>query len=237
MGKRTVAKKQHFLIVDVETTITDKVVDFGAVICDRKGNIINQCAVLVNGIYGVDELFYDNTSDSIWAKASIERRMGNYNNMLNTGARMLASIHAINRWLERANAKYTPTLTAYNLPFDTSKCANTGIDLNMFSSRFCLWAASVGNICNTRAYKQFVLENHLFNKPTAKGNMTFSTTAEAVTGYLVGNMTDEPHTSIEDIIGYELPTLVHILKKRDWKDKVTAYSWNAHQVKNHFKAI
>jgi hypothetical protein len=66
--------------------------------------------------------------------------------------------------------------------------------------------------------------------------MTFSTTAEAVTGYLSGNMTEEPHTALEDIIGYELPTLVHILKKRDWREKIIPYDWNKHQVRNHFEA-
>jgi hypothetical protein len=231
------AKKQFFLVVDTETTITDKVVDFGAVVCDRHGVIVAQCAVMIQSVFGVDDLFYDVTASGLWSKASISRRMDNYNAMLESGSRMLASVNAVNRWLEKVNAKYAPTLTAYNLAFDRSKCQNTQIDLSIFADSFCLWAAAVGNICNTKGYKQFVLDNHLFNNRTAKGNMTFSTTAEAVTGYLVGNMTDEPHTSLEDIIGYELPTLVHILKKKGWKEKVTAYGWNAHQVKNHFKAV
>ena len=228
------AKKQYFLIVDTETTITDKVVDFGAVICDRKGTIYAQCGVLIQNIFGTDTLFYDKNASGLWSKASIDRRMDNYNAMLHSGTRMLASVNAVNRWLEKAVGKYNPTLTAYNLAFDASKCANTQIDLNMFSDRFCLWGAAVGNICNTKAYKQFILENHLFNKPTEKRNMTYFTTAEAVTGFLRGEFTDEPHTSIEDIIGYELPTLVHILKKKNWKDKIQAYDWNKHQVKLHF---
>ena len=230
------AKKQFFLIVDTETSITDKVADFGAVVCDRQGQIFTQCAILVQSVFGVDSLFYDRNAPGIWSQASVSRRMDNYNAMLNAGSRMLASVNAINRWLEKVAGKYNPTLTAYNLAFDNSKCANTGIDLNMFSDRFCLWGAAVGNICNTKKYREFVLQNHLFNTPTAKGNMTFSTTAEAVTGYLSGNMTEEPHTSIEDIIGYELPTLVHILKRRDWKEKVIPYDWNKHQVRNHFQA-
>lgn len=230
------AKKQFFLIVDTETSITDKVVDFGAVVCDRQGNIHAQCAVMIQSVFGVDDLFYDRNAAGLWSKASVSRRMDNYNAMLNAGSRMLASVAAVNRWLEKASGKYNPALTAYNLPFDSSKCANTGIDLNMFSARFCLWAAAVGMICNTKAYRQFVLNNHLFNTPTEKGNMTFSTTAEAVTGFLSGNMTAEPHTAIEDIIGYELPTLVHILKKRDWREKIQSYDWKKHQVKDHFEA-
>ena len=155
------AKKQFFLAVDTETTITDKVVDFGAVIHDREGKIFAQCGVLVNGIYGVDDLFYDKNADGIWSRASIARRMGNYNGMLESGIRMLASVNAINKWLALAVGKYDPELYAYNLPFDASKCANTGIDLNQFSRRFCLWAAAVGNICNTKKYREFVLQNHL----------------------------------------------------------------------------
>lgn len=230
------AKKQFFLIVDTETTITDKVADFGAVVCDRTGKIHAQCAVMVQSVFGVDDLFFDLNASGLWSKASVERRTGAYQAMLENGTRMLASVHAVNRWLEKAAAKYDPELTAYNLPFDASKCNNTGIDLNMFSKRFDLWAAAVGNICNTKAFKNFVLQNHRFNAPTEKGNMTFKTDAETVTGFLTGSMSEEPHTSIEDVIGYELPTLVHILKKKNWRDNITPYAWSAHQVKDHFKA-
>lgn len=228
------AKKQFFIGIDTETTITDKVVDFGAVIHDRNGTIYGQCGILVRDVFGVDDLFYDRNATGIWAQSSIDRRMNRYNEMLNTGSRMLASVNAINNWLAKAIGKYNPTLYAYNLAFDTSKCQNTGIDINGFADRFCLWGAAVGNICNTKKYRQFVLENHLFNNVTDKGNMTFSTTAGAVTGYLTGTMTDEPHTSVEDIIGYEMPTLVHILKKKDWREKITPYNWRAFQVKDHF---
>lgn len=231
------AKKQFFLIVDTETTITDKVVDFGAVICDRQGNIHAQCGVLIQSVFGVDSLFYDKNAPGIWSLGSVGKRMDSYNQMLDTGSRMLASVNAVNRWLEKANAKYNPELTAYNLAFDASKCKNTGIDLNMFSQRFCLWAAAVGNICNTKAFREFVVENHLFNARTAHGNMTFSTTAESVMGFLAGNLTDEPHTSVEDIIGYELPALVHILRKKNWREKMIAYNWKSHQVKDFFKAV
>ena len=84
------AAKQYFLIVDTETSISDKVVDFGAVICDRQGNIFSQCAVLVNTVFGVDSLFYDKAASGIWSIKSVKRRMDNYNDMLNTGSRMLA---------------------------------------------------------------------------------------------------------------------------------------------------
>lgn len=230
------AKKQFFLIVDTETTVNDTVADFGAVIVDRNGEIHAQCAVLVAGQFDKCELFYDPKDNGFWGKAAAETRKQAYLKQLGEGSRMLASVAAINRWLEKAAGKYSPTLTAYNLPFDVTKCQNTGIDLTMFANRFCLWGAAVGNICNTRKYREFVMANHLFNAPTAKGNMSFKTNAEAVAGFLSGNMQSEPHTAIEDAIYFELPILKYILTKRNWQEKVIAYDWNKHQVRDHFQS-
>ena len=42
--------KQTFLIVDTETTISQTVADFGAVIVDRAGTILDQISVLVEGL-------------------------------------------------------------------------------------------------------------------------------------------------------------------------------------------
>ena len=229
------AQKQYFAILDTETTVKDTVADIGIVIVDRKGNIYNQMAVLVKGQFDEVELFYDNRAAGIWSFEYAQQKRAKYNQMLNSGARMLSGVNAINSWIQKAIAVYNPTLTAYNLAFDVSKCANTGIDVNGFESRFCLWQAAVGNICDTTAYKRFVLENHCFNKPTDKGNMTFQTNAEVVCGFLTGTLIDEPHTAIEDAINFELPILTHILKKRDWKSKITPYDWNKFQVRNHFK--
>jgi hypothetical protein len=228
-------KKQYFAILDTETTVADTVADIGIAIVDREGVIHNQMAVLVAGHYGTHELFHDKNANDIWGYAGLNRRKASYNAMLETGTRMIAGVSAVNLWIQKAIGRYNPTLTAYNLAFDVSKCNNTGIDLNGFKDRFCLWQAAVGNICNSKGYKQFVLDNHLFNTPTGKGNMTFKTNAEVVCGYITGTLIDEPHTAIEDAINFELPILKHILKKRDWQSKVTPYDWNKFQVKNHFK--
>jgi hypothetical protein len=230
------AKKQFFLILDTETAIDDRVADFGAIIVDRAGNIHAQCAVMVNGVFGAVDLFYDTSKTGLWARSGLNKRTDRYNAMLENGTRTLASVNAINRWLEKAAGKYNPTLTAYNLAFDAGKCFNTGIDLSMFSDRFCLWGAAVGMVCNTKKYREFVLQNHLFNTPTEQRNMTFSTTAESVAGYLAGEFRIEPHTALEDAIDFELPILKHIVAKKDWKNKITPYNWRNHQVKDYFKA-
>lgn len=230
------AKKQYFLIVDTETTKEDTVADFGAVICDRKGVIAARCGVLVKDHFGSKELFYDPTTNGFWGKIAAAKRQTMYEGMLNDGSRSLASTAAINRWLATAIGRFNPTVTAYNYAFDKDKCAKTGIDLTGFKDSFCLWQASVGNICNTKDFKAFALENHAFNNRTDAGNLTFQTNAEIVAGYIAGAFTAEPHTALEDAEQFELPILKHILAKRDWQKKITPYNWRAFQAKDHFVA-
>ena len=117
------AKKQYFAILDTETTMENTVADLGIVICDREGRIYNQCAVLVNGHYGTFELFHDKHANDIWGYEGLRKREQAYTNMLDSGVRMLASVNAINKWIQQAIGKYNPELTAYNLAFDLEKLA------------------------------------------------------------------------------------------------------------------
>ena len=227
-------KKQFFAIVDTETTMADSVADLGIIICDREGVIYNQCAVLVAGHYGTHELFHDKAANDIWGYGGLEKRKAAYAEMLNSGSRMVASVNAVNRWINQAIGKYNPELTAYNLAFDKAKCANTGIELTGFKGEFCLWQAAVGNICPKKQFKQFALENHAFNKPTQTGNMTMQTNAEIVAGFIQGEFKEEPHTALEDARDFELPILREILKRKGWREKITPYNWRAFQVKDHF---
>lgn len=230
------AQKQFFAILDTETTMNNTVADFAIIIVDRTGVIYNQCAVLVKDHYGAFELFHDKTANDTWGYAGLEKRKAKYVEMLNSGNRMLASVNAINKWINQAIGKYNPELTAYNLAFDKDKCQNTGIDLSGFKSEFCLWQAAIGNICNKKNYKQFVLENHGFNNKTQFGNMTVKTNAEIVAGFISGNIIDEPHTALEDARDFEKPILCQILKKRNWRDNIKPYNWREYQVKDHFTA-
>lgn len=230
------AKKQFFAICDTETTMENTVADFAIIIVDREGKIYNQCAVMVRDHYGKFELFHDRAANDIWGYGGLEKRKANYVNMLNSGQRMLASVNGINKWIQQAIGKYDPVLTAYNLAFDLDKCNNTGIDLTGFSDKFCLWQAAVGNICKTKKYKQFILENHAFKNPTKLGNMCFQTGAETVSGFVTGNMIDEPHTALEDARDFESPILQTILKKKGWREKLTPFNWREFQVKDHFSA-
>jgi hypothetical protein len=239
------AKRDYFLIVDTETTLDDKVADFGALVCDRKGKIYTSCAILINGIFTNRELhclFYDNSveADSIWARQRLNARYDNYNAMVRDGRRLVASVSAINRWLAKVNGTYSPILTAYNLAFDAGKCANTGIDLDMFDKRFCLWYASFTKWAHTKKYLNFALSIHAFNPPTKLGNMSFKTNAETMARFVLNNPTliDEPHTALEDARDYELPILLQLLKqsrKREYLEPAS-FDWRKVQVRDYFTA-
>jgi hypothetical protein len=228
------SKKKFFMLCDTETTCADSVADFAAIIVDNQGVIHNQCAVIIKGEFEKG-LFFDSKNE-LWSKENATKKAQAYQDMLNSGNRVMASVSAVNRWLEKANSLYNPTLTAYNLAFDQAKCANTLIDLTIFADRFCLWQAAVGNLCKSKVYKRFVLENHLFNAPTKFGNMTYSTNAEAVAGFLNNQWVAEPHTALEDAVYFELPILKALIKKRNWREKCQAYDWHEFQVKNNFSA-
>jgi len=227
-------KQQYFCVVDTETTIDNKVIDFAAVIVDRRGKIYDSIAVIVKDLE-LSTLWY-NEKTGFFNAANLERRIKNYNTMLDDGRRVIASVGAINRWLDKCITLYNPVLTAYNLTFDSEKCSNTGIILDGFTNRFCLWYAASAIICHRKAYLRYVLQNHLFNAPTERGNMTFRTDAEAVAGFVTGTFTKEPHTALEDITGYEIPVLLKVIAIKDWQSKICNYSWANFQVKDHFNA-
>ena len=237
----------YFLIVDTETTQDNLVADFGAVVVNKKGEILTECKVLTFGIYNneaMHPLFHMGENDQInlWAKANLKNRYANYNRMLESGMRMLAGVSAINRWLEKVKQTYNPYLTAYNLPFDLGKCKNTGIDLTIFGAKnFCLWGASYDRWAFTKPYKNFALMLHAFNNVTDLGNATYKTNAETMARFILNSpeLEDEPHTAYEDVVFYELPILLKLVNstaKNKWSEP-SGYNWRQVQIKDHFKAI
>jgi len=236
------SKKDTYAIIDTETTQTNKVADIGIAIIDRKGNVLARMGVLVKGVFdNADKhpLFYTSDGSKLWDKSGLPARYEAYTEMLNNGSRMMASISAVNRWCYQAVAQYNPVLTAYNLPFDMSKCLNTGIDLSMFNRSFCLWGAAYTAYAHTKAYRDMVVELHAFNAPTSKGNMTFKTNAETMARFCMDNtlLVDEPHTALEDVLFYEKPILDKLLKKysKNWLlNETNNYSWNDCQVRDWF---
>ena len=178
-------RKKTFLIVDTETTQTEKVADIGCVVVDKEGNVLAQMGALVR------EFYLDSDAHPLF------------------------------------------------LPFDSGKCSNSGIDLDIFEKRFCLWAASAEKWGKTKAYRQFVLDTVGFNKPTKLGNMSYHTNAEIMARFVLDNpmMPDEPHTALEDALHYEAPILTALVKNTPVADYMNppGYNWRNFQVKGNFK--
>lgn len=230
------AKKQFFLVMDCETTIENHIADIACVVYDRQGKIHAQMAVLLREFFTTEELFYNVNAVGIWSKQYAKEKRSMYERYLVEGHRMLASVNAVNCWLAKAVGQFPGiTWTAYNKAFDADKAKKSGVNMEQFTSSFCLWHAAVGNICNSKAYKTFALENHLFTNVTEKTKAcSISTTAESVTSFLNGSVLVENHDALGDVIDFEGPILNHIINKRGWKEKITPYNYRDFQVKNHF---
>lgn len=217
-------RRKYYLTVDTETSVNGRVVDFGAVITDKQGRVFTECAVLVNGVYGREDLFYNRASGFFGLK-NLEIRKANYETMLQRGDRMIATVPAINKWLARANDTFKPTLTAYNLPFDLDKAAKTEIDLTIFERRFCLWREAARVFGDTKAYRAFLLANKYLT-PKLNGQ----TSAEVMCHFVTGNRVTEPHTALEDVRDFEVPILTRLLRQKkgihdipvNWRDYALA---------------
>ena len=234
--------KKHFLIIDTETTQDGKVADFGAVVCDKAGNVVASCGVLIREFFLDREahpLFYTKDADPLWGAANLPKRYANYDAMLAGGTRMLASVAAVNGWLYKAEQQFRPVMTAYNLAFDADKMMKSGIDCGIFDHSFCLWHAAYTRYARSKAYLQFCLDNHYFNPPTKAGNMTIKTDAETMARFIHGDakMADEPHTALEDALFYEKPILERVIKGAKVSDYMNPqpYNWREVQLRDHYK--
>ena len=235
--------RKFFLVIDTETTQTNKVADFGAVVIDRQGNVQAQCGVLVREFYldrDKHPLFHvKGEADPLWGLQNLPKRYAAYDDMLANGTRMLSTVAGINAWLARVNDKYRPTMTAYNKAFDVDKMRKSGIDCDMFSQSFCLWHAAAQKWGNGKAFRQFVLDNHCFNNKSKTGFMTMQTNAEVMARFVLGNaaLENEPHTALEDALDYEVPILKRLLQVSGPGEYMNAkpYTYREYQLRDWFK--
>jgi hypothetical protein len=237
-------KRKYFVTIDTETTQTGKVADIGIVVSDRKGIIHHEAGILVGDFFSdraAHPLFhiYGDKND-VFSAASLPARYAAYENMLQDGRRVLASVGAVNRFLSKVAAKYDPVMTAYNLAFDANVMNNSAIIANeLFPKSFCLWHAAVAKWGNSRAFKQFALDNHFFGTRTIKtGHMGIKTNADVMAKFLLGvGLPDEPHTALEDAKYYEVPILTRLVKNTSPKDYMLPppYNYRDFAVRDHFK--
>jgi hypothetical protein len=238
------AKKKFFVTIDTETTQSGFPADIGIIVSDMQGNIHHEMGILIGDFFSDKEnhpLFHVfGDKNDVFSKASLPARYAAYEQMLQDGRRVLASVGAVNRFLSKVKAKYNPVMTAYNLAFDSAVMNKSGIIANeLFPNSFCLWHASVAKWGNTKAYKQFMLENHFFGNRTSKtGHMGIKTNADVMAKFLLGaGLPDEPHTALEDAKYYELPILTALVKNTSPKEYMNPppYNYRDFVVKNHYR--
>jgi len=208
--------KHYYLIVDTETTKKQTVADFGAVITDRKGNIVDQFGAMVLNHFGSLPLFSDPTAtdSALWSEQSAQRREKDYYSMLDSGERSISSVGLINQWLSATYARYNPVLTAYNISFDLGKCRNTRIKLGIFNQLFCLMKAAKRAIGSLADYHKFCHAHGFLTAKLRKPSMTADTMAKYILGI---DLQDEPHTALEDARDYEAVILAYILNGKTRK--------------------
>lgn len=225
------AKKQYFLVVDTETTVQGKVADFAAVLIDRQGREYARLAVLIEGQYGSHELFHDiRASEEIWTLKGLKKRHIAYKSMLNDGSRMMSSVSGVNNWIHQIQEQYKNVIfCAYFANFDIRAMKATGLRTEGYTDTFCLWAASVDKVKNDKAYIVHCLQRKWL---TAK--LQFRTNAEAMAEFaLKRDLEPEPHTALEDVLDYEIPVLLWLVKNKSYtKYSQKAYSWHEWQLKN-----
>jgi len=237
-------KKKFFLTIDTETTQTGMVADFGAVVSDKQGNIHHEAGILIGDFFS-DKVnhplfhIYGDAKD-VFSKASLPKRYNAYEDMLQDGRRMLASVAAVNRWLAKVKDKYDPVMTAYNIAFDLDKMDNSGIIArDLFPKRFCLWHAATEKWAQSKPYKEFALKNHMFGNRTKTGHMGIKTNADVMAKFLLGiGLPDEPHTALEDAKYYEVPILTALVKNTSPLDYMSPspYSYRDFALRDHYTA-
>ena len=197
MSNKTFSK-HYYLIVDTETTGAGNVADFGAVVVNRKGEVLASLGVLISDIFENEKMH--------WSLGNPKTTKKKYRNMAQNGSRAFASVPYINRWLHEVQRAYDPVLTAYCIGFDWGKCRNTGIALDIFEKRFDLRGAAKAVICNTPEYADACEANGWF---TPAGRL--SEKADHVAQFVDPTLPPEPHTALEDARDYEAPILYRII--------------------------
>ena len=218
-------KKKFYIIVDTETTERGNVADFGAVICDKRGNIVKKIGVLTP-YFQKEKLFY-NRDSGFFGIQNLNLRTEKYREMVKDGKRQLATIRGINEWLAMAQVMYAPTLTAYNLTFDKGACNKSGIALP-FQNEFCLWKEAARIFGKRVSYINHVLEHKAISE-----KLNIKTNADIMSKFLsVETLQDEPHTALEDILDHELLIFKEIMRaKKGIKHK--PYNWRNHRLIDH----
>lgn len=190
--------KKYYLVIDTETLgQSRKVYDVGAVIMDRKGNIVERYNALVDEVVNQPTFALDIRADKFASK-----KADFYLNAINESKVDIEILASIKAYIDYLIQEYNATVVAYNAAFDVralNKMAQCLWGENFFADDvevFDLWNMALNAICGTKRYINYALTN---DNLTDKGYI--GTSAESVYQYLTDdNEFVEDHTALSDAL-------------------------------------
>jgi len=56
-----------------------------------------------------------------------------------------------------------------------------------------------------------------------------------VRAFITGSFAEEPHDALGDVLGFEIPVLVGILKRRGWRERLKPFNYQELQLRDNFR--
>lgn len=210
-------RKKYIMIIDTETTgglHNPLTYDISFIVCDKKGNIYEQYA------YVVEEIF---TNQELMQGAYYANKLPKYYKELEKGTYKMNTMLGIAAKIREMILKYDiKTITAYNADFDLKAINNTKkflkINGNILPSQqyeiWCIWAMACQLIYTQKTYRKVAVEQGWISE---KGNI--QTNAEVGYRYITGNYDfEEEHLGLYDIL-IEKEILAKCLRQNKKHDK------------------
>ncbi len=225
-------KKEHYLIVDVETcnTLEEPLpYDIGYCICDRNGEI------KLKRSFVVADVFCD--MQDVMQSAYYKEKIPQYWEDLKNRKRELRSYYNIRQIVLEDMKNYgVKTVGAYNMSFDRKALNNLVRYCSKSYFRYffpfgtkyiCIWHMACQVLMARKTYIDFAEKNGLLN---ARGNI--HTTAESCYKYVKKNLDFvESHTGLEDV-EIETEILAECFRKHKKMNKdINPYCWKIVQEK------
>ena len=224
------AKKEYFLVVDVETAnfCNDALCyDVGFVVADRKGNIYASESLIVS------DIFYKEVE--LMKSAYYAAKIPQYDEGIKRKAFKVVSFYEARKILLETMKEWNIEIVcAYNASFDYNALNRTERWLTKSKYRYFfpygtkiydIWHMACQTICMQKSYVRFCLENEL---TSPSGNI--KTSAEAVYAYMTKNPHfDESHTGLQDVL-IEVQIMAHCFRQHKRMNKtINRFCWKIPQ--------
>lgn len=206
------AKKKYYAILETVATKKNMVADVAIIICDKEGGIFNQVAAVVKECYG-DYLLQNDLASGDYH---------DYAGKLNSGRRMLASVVAVNNWIRRAHAEYSPELISWDLSAHLDRCKKTGIELDAFDTRVCLGKVAQNILFNSKRFLKSHGPNANSHDPMGS-DVRLLLDLKTALEFISEKDSNFECTALEKARDAVMPVLCSLVKNKSWREVVNQY--------------